>query len=1054
MKNTEKRSRKIPLKIVVVAGIIIAIAVVFVIIVGGFLKSFNSALLKENSDYLSEITEHITTNVELALSEQAKALEAVGITAGAVPHNDSGRSYLNRLSNKYGFEYIGITEPSGKLFSTLDTEQTDISGQDYYKRSMKGESTVNYVPTKIFWDKAISCILFSVPVYELTRETEPTAVLVAMLDIKKLSQSLYITGFRGQSTTYIIDQQGEIILQTKNVKYSNVFRPLQQAEFEGGFNVEQMKNDLSNKQSGSAMYSYFGVEKFLHYKYLGFDNWSVLSVIEKDLITKETTHLTSQLSMVGTAIMVLFPLLLLIVMSALERSKSSRQEATAKTAFLANMSHEIRTPMNAIVGISELLLREDINAKQRNYVLSIVNAGNGLLTIINDILDFSKIESGKFNIVEEEYELESLLYDITTIATVKIGDKPVEFLIDIDPTLPKYIVGDMVRVKQVLLNIIGNAIKFTAKGYVRLGIYAETEGDTISLTMPVTDTGSGIRKQDLSKLFLSFSQLDTHKNHGMEGTGLGLVISKRLCEMMGGGITVESEYGVGSTFKVKINQKIQSQDKLISLPDTKSCKLLILEEAPQLMDYFTASLNRLGLNYTPCGNIQAFEEELKNGSYTHALAVPTKLPILAQHGSGIHPVALLKSSEQPQTEEYSAYVVKSLFPIQLCSVLLNAKLHQGITRHSGIDVLSIIPMPFVRVLLVDDNEVNLQVASGLMGPYHMDVHCALSGKSAIAMLKENDYDLVFMDHMMPEMDGVEATKLIRALPDPAKSSVPVIALTANVMQNADKNFLDLGFQDFIAKPIETIQLNALLKKWLKDKNDLRAKDSPQAAQAFRLEMEKQSCIGIVDSIKAELGSCSYVDFARGVERMGSADTYYNILETYCRTAKEKLENLPIQLNTDFERFTVEIHGLKGASASVFAEIAAKAAAELERLATEGRRNIIERELPEFLESLKITLAEIESFLNRCRSTQEATQNMENKKSGPLDPELINRLRESLLNFDSKETGEILEQCRGYTNGPEAELVEKIAKCQTNYDFDLPLTLLEEYEKSVEKEMSE
>ncbi|MEG1673352.1 MAG: histidine kinase dimerization/phospho-acceptor domain-containing protein, partial [Alistipes sp.] len=206
--------------------------------------------------------------------------------------------------------------------------------------------------------------------------------------------------------------------------------------------------------------------------YLGIDAWSLVTVVDKATITAATTQLAQELTVVAVLIMILFPILLVMLVLSMQMSNNQKHAAQAKSAFLANMSHEIRTPMNAIIGISEILLREELSNKQKNYVMNIVNSGNGLLTIINDVLDVSKIESGKFKIVDDEYELESLIYDIVTIMAIKIGDKPIELLVDLDTELPKYIVGDMIRVKQILLNIMGNAVKFTNEGFIRLSISA------------------------------------------------------------------------------------------------------------------------------------------------------------------------------------------------------------------------------------------------------------------------------------------------------------------------------------------------------------------------------------------------------------------------------------------------------------------------------------------------------------------------------------------------------------------------------------------------------
>lgn len=1042
--------------VLAVAAVMVCIFALLALVVSSFLRNFNEALLKENSNYLAEITGQITTNLRITIVDIQKALETTGLTIASTRRDAEGKIYIKSIREKFGFEYVGIAPRSGQLICTMESEEGNIQDKRYFQRSMDGESTVSYVPVKIFTDHVISGILFSAPIYNLDVSREkPVAVLVAMMDIKKLNKSFQLSGFGGKGTTYLVDNQGDILLQSKNTSYSNYYQALGKAELLNGFTLKQMLTDLREGHSGFASFSYFGLEKYIYYQPLGIDNWSLISTIGKDVITEQSTHLTRQLSLVGIFIVVLFPLLLLFAVSAMRRSRSSQLAAQAKTSFLANMSHEIRTPMNAIVGISELLLRENITNKQRDYVLSIVSAGNGLLTIINDILDLSKLESGKFSIAEKEYEFESLIYDITTIISVKIGDKPVHLFFDIDPELPKYVVGDMIRVKQVLLNIINNAVKFTNSGFIRVGFNCRLEGDQLLLTIPVTDTGCGIRKQDLRKLFVSFSQVNTHKNHALEGTGLGLVIARHLCELMGGGITVESEYGTGSTFTITLKQHVYRNERMLRPAHRDQARLALLEDSELLRAFFVSCLERMHLAYAFCSTKDELEEQLATGGFTHVLLGSKAMRHLVQHDvvrKDIRYIVLLDPIELSKVDEYPSSLLVPLFALQLPAALENIREYGTLSRHSGIDVCAITPMPFVRILLVDDNEVNLQVAGGLLEPYHMEVHCALSGKSAVSMIEQDDYDLVFMDHMMPEMDGVETVQCIRALPDPVKKAVPVIALTANVTQDARDLFVASGFQDFLAKPIETVKLNAMLKQWLKDLNEARAEQNPEAMAEFVLQWKQQERKNIVETVNKEVASTRYVEYGTGVARLGNRATYCGILDTYCRSAREKLVSLPRLLETDLEAFTIEIHGLKGASGGVCAELIARSAAQLETMAIEKREAEIGLEMPVFLRALEATIGDIEGFLEQSRTAQdEMSSHTESRErvEGPLPADLLQTLKKSFMDFDTEGLKNLFEQQQGKAfDERETALLLKLKICYDSYEFDEPITMLEEYERQL------
>lgn len=378
----------------------------------------------------------------------------------------------------------------------------------------------------------------------------------------------------------------------------------------------------------------------------------------------------------------------------------------AKSAFLANMSHEIRTPMNAICGMTDMLLDEELSEQGKEYAATIKSSGEGLLSIINDILDFSKIESGKMPIIPEEYYFSSMIHDLMSMMEVRVKEKPVKLRAEIQDDIPCKLYGDIGRVKQVIINIMGNATKFTNEGSITLKVSWKSETiDTGRLIFSVIDTGIGIRPEHMSKLFDAFEQVDMKKNRGIEGTGLGLSISKLLVQRMGGQIQVESEYGKGSCFTFDIVQKV--------------------------------------VDATPC-------EYSKNKKKTKVKQF--KLTFTA---------------------------------------------------------------PDARVLVVDDNKVNLRVASGLLKKFDIVPDLVDNGKDCVEMIRrEAKYDLIFMDHMMPEPDGIEATGLIRAIGTPYTDKLPIIALSANAVYGMEEEFLKGGMNGFLPKPIALEMLAETLEKWL------------------------------------------------------------------------------------------------------------------------------------------------------------------------------------------------------------------------------------------------
>ncbi|MEZ3464359.1 MAG: response regulator [Lachnospiraceae bacterium] len=588
------------------------------------------------------------------------------------------------------------------------------------------------------------------------------------------------------------------------------------------------------------------------------------------------------------------------MMEQLKEAKLRAEEANeSKSNFLSNMSHEIRTPMNAIVGMTEILLRSDLSEQDRGYLMNIKNSGASLLTIINDILDFSKIESGKLEIIEEEYEPMSILSDLSMIFLNRIGDKPIELIFDIDKDLPNRLYGDSIRIRQVIINIANNAIKFTEAGYVRLTIKMTrmAEADMVDLAISIRDSGQGIKPDDLKKLFGSFQQVDTKKNRNKEGTGLGLAISKQLVENMGGQIGVRSEYGKGSEFYFNIPQRVVgSQIAAVIKEEAIVHEPMVVSGLmgdQRLLEQMKHMAEGYGLRYVDCYQArdngdkvdfffvdEGVYRDLKENIEKHFVANGTELCVL----------------QNPMREnvwnEQVTVVNKPLYTLNFCQVIN----HETTAVFVETDNVMNFVAPQAQILIVDDNEMNLKVARGLLQPLQMNIDTASSGKQAIEMVQEKRYHIVFMDHMMPVMDGVETTQNIRKLADEYIQNMPIIALTANAVMGAREIFKEAGMNDFVAKPIELKDICSKIRAWLP--NELVHKLSAPAAVQEQIPQQ-------------ELPVIEGLNVAEGVKNSGSLELFTNLLGDFYKLIDLKSTKIEKCLADGMIRdYTIEVHALK------------------------------------------------------------------------------------------------------------------------------------------------
>jgi PAS domain S-box-containing protein len=700
----------------------------------------------------------------------------------------------------------------------------------------------------------------------------------------------------------------------------------------------------------------------------------------------------------------------------------------AKSAFLARMSHEMRTPLNTIIGMSELISHKEIPRGMFEYVSTIQQAGHNLLVIINDVLDFSKIEAGQMRIVSEKYCFASMIYDVVNLTRARLLDKPLAFAVKVDGNIPEKLIGDEIRTKQILLNLLSNAVKYTYSGHISLDVrFGYEESGDIRLEFIVEDSGIGIKRAYIDRLFGDFVRIENTSTREVEGTGLGLAITRSLCRAMGGDVSVESEYGRGSTFTAAILQTPAADrgKKLASVKDAANLRALVLEERPVYLDSLMYALTNLGVTAKSARNLPDFTEKLEEGGYDYAF-VPSKY--IADNmliiGESVPRAVLVNMVEMDDVSPYEDInsVTMPLFCINVANAL------NGV-REDGVSALRKYRLSFrapeAKVLIVDDISTNLRVSKELLSLYGLEAHTCLSGAEAVNLARTNRYDVVFMDHMMPGMNGVEAASLIRAL-DPDSEyyqSLPIIALTANAVSGQREMFLKSGMNDFLAKPIDLQRLDSILQKWLPREKQLAVESDAGDISAAAEHVELFEIPGV--SVETGLNNSG-----------GSVAAYLGVLASFCSDVGEKAEQIEKWAeNGDLGMYMALAHSLKGASLSVGASELGDFAARMEAAARNGNRGVIAEKNGAFLAALRDLADNIRKTLEQRTAAKRTQQSLE------LDAGRMEALRSAITSMDIAAASRLIIE---YSALPLSERAMKALSDIENH------VLLFDYDKAVEK----
>ena len=812
----------------------------------------------------------INVQLEHQVAEQGKVLSKIV--------NNSFSEELRLLSEVTVF----IDMETGKIEEFMEEEEgvsygvLKIDGQATYGEALD-VATYEGIFESIHGNAAVSCgedstVLFTVPVYS---GENVKYVLYKLYDGAVLAEKIDISCYDGNGICAIINIDGEILLEKEDAPLADNFFYVD--SHQKGF--AEIRDKMNISATAAAVCKEPGGDIVLFASETEYPGLYVVGWVPMDAVAGDVSLLIPLVLWCFGLLWLLLVIVMFYLLSAEKKARESdelrhakliaEQANQAKSDFLANMSHEIRTPINAVIGMNEMILRECEDKAILEYAGNIDIASQNLLSIINDILDFSKIESGKMEIVNNEYKLGEALNDVVTMIELKAKQKGLQFEAEVNSDLPNTLYGDDVRIKQVLLNLLNNAVKYTPQGKVKLAVSGEkTEDNKVKLIMEVQDTGIGIRKEDVDGLFEHFQRLDLKANRNVEGTGLGLAITDNLIRMMGGELEVESIYGEGSTFTVKLTQRICSD-----------------------------------------GEIGDFVKNYRKSS---------------------------------------------------------GRLRKYQTGYTA---------PEAKILVVDDNQINLQVVKNLLKKTLIQITTCTNGVQALDWICRNRYDVILMDHMMPGMDGIETLKKSKELEHNKNKDVAVIALTANTISGAKEMYMREGFTDYLSKPIVGKILEDKLAKYIPaDKMNVVQEVEAESIEKA-VEAEVQKSVGLTSNLKNAENSANLLDPNMGMKYCGgSKEMYLEVLKMFYKQHTEKKAHLEAFYGgKNWNDYTVSIHSLKTNALNVGCESFAEKCLQLEKAGKKLRENI---ETEDSLSFITDNHAETMAFYDKVINEVKAYLNQE------------------------------------------------------------------------------
>ncbi|MCH5344740.1 MAG: response regulator [Acetatifactor sp.] len=694
------------------------------------------------------------------------------------------------------------------------------------------------------------------------------------------------------------------------------------------------------------------------------------------------------------------------------------QEAEqSKNDFLANVSHELRTPINTIYGMSEIVLQSEDPQQMKEDVYDIQVAGRNLMTVVSDILDFSELQSGKMEIEEETYNITSTINDVINMTVADKQDKPIELVVDCDAELPRVLYGDEKKIRRVIMNLVRNAIKFTNSGCVTISFAMRREEYGINLIVTVKDTGIGMDEVALEKLFTSFNQVDAKRNRQEGGVGLGMAISKAIVQKMGGVITVKSKFGKGTTMKVVIPQRVVEEQPITNIQNKEKLYVAVYVNMEQFetmavrdeyTDIIKHMIEQIQVRSHMCRNLAELKRRQEKESFTHIfisrqeyMEDPEYFDVLSKHTCVIAVIDRL--NDKLIANENILRVFKPFYVLPIVNIL-----NDNFSTHKETYVVrpTRFVAPDVHVLVVDDNIMNIKVIQGLLEKYQIRVTAAESGTEALSKIETMDYDFVFMDHMMPEMDGIETLHNIRKKVGTYYSKVPVIALTANAVAGMREMFLSEGFADFVEKPVELSVLERVLMRNLPENKLIRVSEDAQA------EPEVSGAGPMMLGDELVVGD---LNVEKGIIYCGGRKQYLEILSLYDQNGAETLEKLD-QLFGDraWKNYIITVHAVKSTMLSIGAEKLSEMAKNLELSGKSGKFDYILAHHQLMMKEYRRVLQLLHDFLHHGESDEEQAAELDLPElSDERFDQMAIDMEDAMYALDGARMLEILEEMQKY-----------------------------------------